>query len=95
MADLRPRVAFDEDFAIDGHSGLGEPETGFQLQLDADDLLDAVVAEVGVLRREGGLRVDARNIRVDRLLWIGVEINARGLADFYLADLALGTKPRR
>ena len=56
------------------------------------DLLDAVVAEVGVLRREGGLRVDARNIRVDRLLWIGVEINARGLADFYLADLALRNK---
>ena len=82
-------LALDEDFAIGGHAGLGESEAGFQLQLDADDLLDAVVAEVGVLRREGGLRIDARDVGVDRLLRGRVEIDARGLADFYLADLAL------
>ena len=39
----------------------------FELEFDADHLLHPVVAEVGVFGREGGLRIDARDVSIDRL----------------------------
>src|SRR5580693_483459 len=81
MRGLGPLVSLDEDFAIDGHAWLGIPKASFQLQLDADDLLDAVALEVGVFRREGLLGIDPGDISIDGLLWIGVEERARGLAE--------------
>ena len=43
-----------------GMPGLANPNAALELQLDAHHLLHAVVAEVGVLGRERGLRIDAR-----------------------------------
>src|SRR5262249_54414580 len=56
---LRPLVALNKNLAVGRHTRFGETEAGFQLQLDSDDLFHALVAEVGVLRREGGYGVDA------------------------------------
>src|SRR5262245_45849550 len=56
---LRPLVALNENLAVGGHARFCETEAGFQLQLDSDDLFHALVAEVGVLGREGGFGVDA------------------------------------
>ena len=43
-----------------GMPGFAKPMPCVQLQLDADDLLHAVVAEVRILRSERGLRIDAQ-----------------------------------
>ena len=56
-------VALDKDFAVGGHAGFRESEAVLQLQLDSDDLLHAVVAEVGIFGSEGGLGIDARDVR--------------------------------
>ena len=70
------------------------PTAPRELQLDADDLLDAILPEVGVLGREGRLRVDARR-RPRRSASIGarVEVDARRLTDLHAADLAFGHEP--
>src|SRR5271157_741025 len=85
----RPCVASHEDFSVGGHARLRETETVLQLQLHANDLPDAIVAEVGVLWREGRLRVDPRYARVQRLVGIRVKEYARRLPKRNLADLAL------
>jgi len=90
VGGFRPGVALDQNLAVCGHAWRGESEGFLQLQLDADDLLDAVVAEVGVFRGECSLRIDARDVGVNRLLWVRVEIDACGLPDFYFADVAFG-----
>src|ERR1700744_2148066 len=72
-----PGVALHQDFAVGGHAGFGEADRAFQLDLDPDGLLPAVAAEVGVLRREGRLRVDAQYVSIDGSLRRGIEIDAR------------------
>src|SRR5215831_20520266 len=63
----RPLGAVDENLAVGRHAGLREADGAAQAELHADDLLDAIVPEVGVLRRERGLRIDAHHVRLDRL----------------------------
>ncbi len=60
------------------------------MQAHAEDLADAVAAEVGVLGREGGLRVYARDVGFDRLARVRVEKDARGLPRADPADVTLG-----
>ena len=79
-------AAADQDLAVGRHAGLREADGALELQLDADDLLDAIVAEVGVLRRERRLRIDARDRRVDRLVRTRVDVDARRLSDLDRAD---------
>jgi hypothetical protein len=45
----RPFFALDENFSVDRYSRLGITNGGFQLWLDADYLLHAIVAEIRVL----------------------------------------------
>src|ERR1019366_3099227 len=80
-------VALNKDLAITWHARLGESEAAFQLQLDSDDLLDAVIAEIGVLRRERRLRINSGYVGIDRMLRVGVEIDMGRLPDFYFADI--------
>ena len=68
--------------------GLAKPDGARQLQLDADDLLDAILAEIGVLRREGRLRIDPRDRRLDRLVRARVDVDAGRLTDLDRADAA-------
>src|SRR5271165_2526863 len=55
----RPLIALDKDFPVGGHSGLRESKAGFELQLETDDLLDAVIFEVSVFGSKCRLWVDA------------------------------------
>ena len=45
-----PDIALHEDFSVRRHAGFGESDRAFELQLHADHLLHAVVAEVGIFR---------------------------------------------
>src|SRR5262245_21106428 len=67
---FRPAVACDQDFSIGRHAGFGIPVPALELQLHANNLLDAIIAKVGVLWSKRGLGIDARHECVDRLLWI-------------------------
>src|ERR1044071_6764048 len=91
-AFLWPGVSLDQNLTVSRHAGFGEADAALQLQLDADDLLHSFVAEVGVLRRERRFRIDARDDGIEWLIRIGVEINARRLIEFDLADVAFGNK---
>ena len=75
-----------------GMPGLANPKAPFELQLHADHFLHAVVSKVGVLRREGGFRVDPENVGIDRLIRTRIEIDVGGLADLHFADLPFGDK---
>src|ERR1700754_1593166 len=83
-------VRFDEDLAVGGHPRLRVAGRAAQDYLDADHLLDAVVAEVRVLGRERGLGVYARDDCVDGLVGRGVEEDLRALARADAAYLAFG-----
>src|SRR5262245_15839515 len=84
---LRPLVALNKNLAVGRHPRFGETEAGFQLQLDSDDLFHALVAEVGVFRREGGFGVDARDVGFEGLVGDGIEVDARRLSHFDFAYL--------
>src|SRR6185437_5778292 len=49
-------------------------------------------AEIGVLRREGRLRIDTRHCGVDGFVRSRIEVNMSRLADRDMADLALRNK---
>src|SRR6185503_4369059 len=57
---LRPVVALDKNLTVGGHAGFGISDRTLELQLDSNDLLHALIAEVSILRRKRGLRVDPR-----------------------------------
>jgi len=61
-------ITFNEDFAIGGHTRLGESDCAFQLEFHSDNLLHPVVPEVSILRGKRRLRIGARNERVDGLV---------------------------
>src|SRR5262249_55342331 len=85
----RPVDAVDENLAVGRHARLRETDRAAQPQLYAHHLLDAILTEIGVLRRERRLRVDAHHVRVDRLGRCRVQVHARRLADPHAPDLAL------
>ena len=92
----RPDVALDENLAIGRHAGFGESGGRLEQQLDADHLLHAVVAEVSILRRERGLRIDALNESVDRLDWApNRDTRARAGRSSPCRSRPSGTNPRR
>jgi hypothetical protein len=62
------------------------------LQLDSDNLFHAVIPEIGVLGRERRLGINAGHVRVDRLIGIGIQIDARGLPYLDLPDLSFWHK---
>ena len=56
---LRPGVARSKNLAVGRHAGLGIAEAVLQAELDADHLLDSILLEIGIFRRERGLRIYA------------------------------------
>ena len=90
---LRPVAALHEDLAVRRHARLGEAHGPLELQLHADDLLDAVLPEVRVLGRERGLRVDPGDDRLHRRVGLGVEVDAGGWPALTRPICPSGTKP--
>ena len=68
LPGFRPGIALDENLAVGRHARLGKPDRSLQLELDSDDLLDTILAEVRVFGRERGLRINPGNIGLDRLV---------------------------
>src|SRR5690349_19997507 len=77
----RPVDAVDDNLAVGRHARLRETDRTAQPQLHAHDLLDAILSEGGVLRRERRLRVDTLHFRVAGPRRRRVHPHARRLAD--------------
>src|ERR1700733_14513765 len=75
LSAFRPAVTLHQDFSVSRHSWFRKAEAVLELKLESDDLFDAVITKVGVLGSERGLGIDARDIRVDRLFWVRVQID--------------------
>src|SRR5260221_12235706 len=76
---FRPRCAFNENLAVRRHPGFGGAVRSLDQELYTHDLLHALIAKVGVFRRERGFRIDPRNVRVDGDFRVRIEIDMRRL----------------
>src|SRR6185369_60877 len=89
---LRPVVALDKDLTVGGHAGFGISDRALELQLDSNNLLYALIAEVSIFRRERGFRVDPRDVSIDRLIWIGIKVDPCRLPRLDVSDLSFRDK---
>src|ERR1041385_4082882 len=87
---LWPRGAFDQNLAVRRHARLSRAARNLDRELYTDDLLHALIAKVGILRRERSFRIDARNVCLDCDLWIRIEIDMRRLIQLHASDVAFG-----
>src|SRR4026208_495363 len=78
----------DEDLAVRGPARLGEPRGAADEQFHPHALLHPVLAEVGVLRRERRLGIDADDLGVDRRPRRRVPVHPRAPAAPNAAPLA-------
>ena len=85
--EFRPHLTLSENCTVGRHPRFCKAYCAFQLQLNADNLLHAFALKVSVFRSKRCLRVDTRNAGVDRLRWVGVQVNTRRLAETNTADL--------
>src|SRR6185295_3375800 len=70
----RPGIALDKDFAVRGHSRLGESDGVLKLQLYAHNLFHTVILKIGVFRSESRTRIDPEDISGDGPVRLRVKI---------------------
>src|SRR5258705_9355655 len=88
----RPGIALDKDFAIRGHSRLGESDCVLKLQLYAHNLFHTIILKIGVFRSESRSRIDPKDIGDDGPVRLRVEINPSGLAYLDASDTPFGNE---
>src|SRR5262245_15374834 len=86
------RTPSNQDPSVSGHSGFRGARRGVDHELHSDHLFDPVVAKIGVLGSERCFRIDARYYRFDWFARIGIQIDARGLAQLDPANVAFGNE---
>src|SRR5207244_13107259 len=83
-------VARTENRAIGGNSRVSVADAVLEPKLYPVYLLDALVAEICVLRREGRLWINTRNVGIQCRVRIGIQIDTSRLADCDFADIGVG-----